>query len=344
MMLVIGMDEAGYGPNLGPLVVAATAWRVEHPMGFALPRLDDALLHSPDQAPMRFADSKQLYQSGSGLRLLERGVLAALGSFAPFPGKLAELEAILRCPVSTNAMHSSPVWQQGAATKIPVEIEVSDWENASTRFSTAAEQRGIELTRCAASLVHPREFNALCGEFGGKGGLLTHTSLKLLRNLIGEQWEPRETEPRPASAARNGQKTPARWSRCEDRAAWVVCDRHGGRQRYLPAIQHHFPEAKLTIVKESKEVSQYTIEMKEGTIHLMFQVKGEQYLQTALASMIAKYVRELSMREFNEFWRKHDAALRPTAGYPVDAKRFWKETERLRVRLGIPDQDLWRMV
>ena len=28
MTLVIGTDEAGYGPNLGPLVVAATLWDV----------------------------------------------------------------------------------------------------------------------------------------------------------------------------------------------------------------------------------------------------------------------------------------------------------------------------
>ncbi|MFM8709140.1 MAG: hypothetical protein ACKOHK_13950, partial [Planctomycetia bacterium] len=28
MTLLIGTDEAGYGPNLGPLVVAATAWRI----------------------------------------------------------------------------------------------------------------------------------------------------------------------------------------------------------------------------------------------------------------------------------------------------------------------------
>ena len=29
MAYLIGTDEAGYGPNLGPLVVSATVWRVD---------------------------------------------------------------------------------------------------------------------------------------------------------------------------------------------------------------------------------------------------------------------------------------------------------------------------
>src|SRR3990170_2390857 len=33
MGILIGMDEAGYGPNFGPLVVAATAWEVDEEVG-----------------------------------------------------------------------------------------------------------------------------------------------------------------------------------------------------------------------------------------------------------------------------------------------------------------------
>ena len=29
MPYLVGTDEAGYGPNLGPLVVSATVWRVD---------------------------------------------------------------------------------------------------------------------------------------------------------------------------------------------------------------------------------------------------------------------------------------------------------------------------
>ena len=46
-------------------------------------------------------------------------------------------------------------------------------------------------------------------------------------------------------------------------------------------------------------------------------------MPAALASMTSKYLRELAMRAFNEFWcgRVHDLA--PTAGYPRDARRFF---------------------
>ena len=35
--------------------------------------------------------------------------------------------------------------------------------------------------------------------------------------------------------------------------------------------------------------------------------------------MASKYLRELAMRPFNEFWSRHVPELKPTAGYPLNA-------------------------
>ena len=58
--------------------------------------------------------------------------------------------------------------------------------------------------------------------------------------------------------------------------------------------------------------------------------------------MTAKYLRELSMRAFNEFWSAHVPNLRPTAGYPNDAQRFRKEIAAAQRELKIDDHVLWR--
>ena len=58
--------------------------------------------------------------------------------------------------------------------------------------------------------------------------------------------------------------------------------------------------------------------------------------------MTAKYLRELSMRAFNEFWRARVPNLRPTAGYPKDAHRFRKDIAAAQKELKIDDHALWR--
>ena len=58
--------------------------------------------------------------------------------------------------------------------------------------------------------------------------------------------------------------------------------------------------------------------------------------------MTAKYLRETAMRPFNEFWCARVPGLKPTAGYPVDAKRFKKQIATAQRELAIDDQILWR--
>ena len=103
MRYLIGTDEAGYGPNLGPLVISATVWEVPDEVGVddLYRRLGEvvalkAAAGSPSSAgnttgrasratqPARvvMADSKAIYSNGKGLRQLETGLLAALGFWA----------------------------------------------------------------------------------------------------------------------------------------------------------------------------------------------------------------------------------------------------------------------
>jgi hypothetical protein len=73
-----------------------------------------------------------------------------------------------------------------------------------------------------------------------------------------------------------------------------------------------------------------------------FRVGCEEFLPTALASMTAKYHRELAMRAFNDFWLARVPGLRPTAGYPGDSRRFKREIAGVQRALGIEDRVLWR--
>jgi hypothetical protein len=58
--------------------------------------------------------------------------------------------------------------------------------------------------------------------------------------------------------------------------------------------------------------------------------------------MTAKYIRELAMDQFNRFWSKHVDGLKPTQGYPNDAKRFRDQIGDVQRAVGIADEVLWR--
>jgi hypothetical protein len=91
-------------------------------------------------------------------------------------------------------------------------------------------------------------------------------------------------------------------------------------------------------VNEGRDHSRYRVVDAE----LRFEARAERYFPVAVASMVSKYVRELSMEAFNRFWREHLPEIEPTKGYLADASRFRDEIAAKQRELAIADVALWR--
>jgi hypothetical protein len=354
MAWMIGVDEAGYGPNLGPLVVAATVWHLEFassPTTNAPPddlydALSPCVTRTPNDNRIAIADSKALYQPGKGLRHLERGVHAACCAvlFDMEPAKMAGLREwtplIEFLRADPDGRRADLPWHDGFDCRLPVDTSADEITVGAERFRDGCRAVGVRVAHVRARLVFPAEFNELIEHFGTKGAALSHVTLALVRGLIDEL---DETGP-----------------------VQCVLDKHGGRNNYHALLQHHFPDNSIETLVEGRAESRYRWTRtamnttppswrtnhiappswrepsSRENIELCFRTKGEAFLPTALASMTAKYLRELAMRAENEFWCSRVANLRPTAGYPLDARRFKAEISAEQQRRGIADHLLWR--
>lgn len=325
MAYLVGLDEAGYGPNLGPLVVAGTLWRVPDAM------LTDDLYHylpgvrppgtreQQSAAGLVIGDSKALYRPGSGLGSLELGVFAALHALSarssadPVPRTWRQL--LLRCDGSCAGSLDQLPWHREYDGPVPVDASAEQVRAAQSVFSEALRAADVELLSVAARVVFPAAFNIRIAQCGGKGCALSLWTLELCEQLL-----------HPVAEG----------------PILVQCDKHGGRNRYAALLQHVFPEYLIEVREESRQRSVYRWGAPTRRVEASFAVGGERYLPSALASMFAKYLRELTMLAFNVFWQQQVPGLRPTAGYPVDARRFRDAIAAVQIRLGIDDALLWR--
>jgi len=352
MGILIGMDEAGYGPNLGPLVVAATAWEVGEGAGSresgvgkqnrvangvatlgsaATPKLCGLDLYrplrkiiarSPSDTQIAIADSKALYKPGHGLRQLERGVhaaLAAAGCPAAYWSRVVE-----SCDADPQGLLSQLCWHEDFDCRLPIDATGDELAPLGERLAAACDDAGVRPLAIRARLVFPAEFNELCDMYGSKGGALSHVTIGLLREVIDQA---------------RGMGRPFAESRSP---VYALCDKHGARNFYTGLLQHHFSEHWIEPILESHAESRYEWGPPESRVQVAFRMQGESFLPTALASMTAKYLRELSMRAFNEFWCARVPGLRPTAGYPGDAPRFKQAIAAAQRDLGLADHLLWR--
>ncbi len=310
---IIGMDEAGYGPKLGPLVIAATLWSVQE-SSFASfdfwKELDPIATNSPRRGDHRLhvADSKEVYSPGKGLKSLERSVLGFTSLAGYQAGSLKEF--IQQIGQSVPSSFEKQPWYQNRDLELPLACDKALISRDGLQLKQFLKPMELKLETIAVEIVCPERFNHLIEQFGNKSELLTKCSLKLLKHI------------RPA----------------KDVPTQIWADKHGGRNRYLEHLLEAFPDQFFIAEQESQQESRY----REGATSICFGVKSERHFPVALASMVAKYVRETCMEMFNHFWRTHLPDLKPTKGYPQDAKRFRAEIEHLIPQICPDENILWR--
>ncbi len=323
--LVLGVDEAGYGPNLGPLVVALSGWRVplemtETGLSTALQRVFKAKPWARSATHVPLGDSKRIYSPSKGLGSLEIGLLAMASQLGNVVADGLGPEIALLLKQLGGRLSQSPEQLAGwyaAFAKLPVP-KAAGSACAIAEGSQLAQQAlsdvGIEFVFLAADIVTEASFNTDLETLGSKGLLLSRRTLRLVAQAL-------ETH--------SG----------ED--AEVFCDRQGGRKNYLSVLQDAIPDRWFDETRAENHRSSYRASGKPA-IEVHFTVGADSYPPTALASMMAKYLRERSMEAINAFWLSRVPGLRPTAGYPVDAKRFAADIDSAAEQLGVSKWDWWR--
>ena len=310
-LLLIGIDEAGYGPLLGPLCHGYAAVRVPDTTTETAWDLWHALRPAVGRAGCRglaIDDSKKVYSGSDGLKSLEAGVRAFhVCANVGHRGSAFDLDALL--PAEDLADLRQDFWFEFNAPPESAELEPPF---DSPKLHNALTKIGAEAVAVGARATSVRAFNSALAKWGNKADASWRVIARELKRLVSLS--------RP------------------DESIFAAIDRQGGRKFYAALIGETFETALVHVECETDGVSVYRIEQKSRCIRVGFYVEGDsKHLLVALSSMAAKLARERCMMRMNAFFQRHQPGLKSTAGYYGDAQRFLEETRELRARLQIRD-------
>jgi ribonuclease HII len=318
MAWIVGIDEAGYGPNLGPLVMSAVACRLPEDLVAVnhWQRLRRAVRKGCEPADDRLLvdDSKVVYSTARGLAELETALFATLlaGWQSSTIGQCLEQ----LCPESLYPLRAER-WYLGNRT-LPVTNPPSHLELAAKRFRSACDDQPMRWGPVRSVVLCPPRFNQILERWGSKGAVLGQALADLLLSL---------------SHVHDS-----------DDAVYFFVDKHGGRNTYTALLQQALAPGVIVVHEEGPGRSVYGVLGVGRDMRFTIEPRADAaHFCVALASMVSKYLREILMLDFNAFWQTHVPGVKPTAGYPGDAARFYREIAPAAARLRIPETALWRL-
>lgn len=286
---LVGVDEAGYGPQLGPLVVSAVIFELSDtffinkspiPQTISLwETLSNIISNRKEKSDkLTVCDSKKLYQPSRGIKELEKTTLA------------------FSWLINHNYFYNELV--------LPISAPKSEIDNLSQILRKELKRNSIRFCDAKIRIVESSEFNKGIEYYQNKADFLWAISSQLIKSCIDKYHSDNMIFIR---AGKQGGRTyygPYLNKLFPD--------------KNIQTIEQKFDNSSYIIFSNQNRIL-------TSRIGVSFIKDGDATdFVIALASIFSKYFRELSMIRFNRFFQSFISFLKPTSGYYVDSKRFIK--------------------
>ena len=289
-MKISGIDEAGLGPLLGPYCAALVTLNYRTEQRDPRKLCYAVLREEPSPGKLAVGDSKKIFTSGK-IRTLEQTVLSFMTLYSgTLPGTAEDLLKMLFTGVDDPlTLKDSEPWNASIRSlKLPLAADPEEISTLSDKLMGQFDKKGITLETLKVRIIPPAGFNRLLDRCPNKAAACQRILAPLMKEGINPDGK-------------------------------LVVDRQGGRRYYGEWLIDLFPGQMLTARQESAPLSHYQL----GSSEILFQVGADGIcFETSLASMFAKYLREIYMEGFNLYWQSLHPGLKGTAGYYSDGKRF----------------------
>jgi ribonuclease HII len=298
-MLVMGVDENGLGPRLGPLVATAVTLQTASYARSALCRRGLALGLTDSKETGGFG--RMGFIESVALALLRRGREEAPSSADQLLDRVSphsRRHLMACCP-------DVPTAAQCWGVDLPLPAFGGEEAHGQALLDRLVGRSSLRLLEVQSRI-------ACAGVLNNKLAAGTNklaVDLELFEDLISSV---HERHPAPLL---------------------VVCGMIGGIRDYSSRLRRFAPR-RVEQIQARRGSRRYSV---DGIGELRFEVDADaRHLPVALASIVGKYVREICMRRIGEFYRRADPSLELASGYhdPVTT-RFIEATEPSRRRLGI---------
>ena len=301
MVFLAGIDEAGYGPFVGPFTVGFSLFRVPNLEVDLWQVLDKAATRKPSRKDrrLRVDDSKKVHSGPLGRGRLERSV-AAFRELQN-PGAMDFQSWAKSAPAGPSIWLDHSPWLRNLEVPFCPSVNHDRSRLDAVSLRQCLDGGGCTLDAFGARLVPAGEWNQWIQKTSNKGETLFQLTMEVVRHLLD----------------RTGH-APLR----------IELDRHGGRLHYAPKLKAALQPEQIIHHGETSGGSTYTLRFADREVQIRFSEKADStHLPVALASLAAKQSRERSMDLFNQWWLEQAPDLTGTKGYGVDGKRWLKDVE-----------------